>query len=400
MERGVIITLDNGALGRTQGTEDGIFGMLLTAPEAAFYSGNGPVPPNPWGNFKGGAIYKADDFIRFGITRDRAAETGTDLFEQLDDFYSFPQNNGRKLWVAAVSDNMDLVDAFADQVPKLLDLAQGEISVLFLGGKQNIDNPNAVNSLDSNVIPIAQAAQLCAELYASKIMPVRVIIDGINYTGNEGNLLNLTTLSLNRVAINLCNKNPTAHNSSQGLLAGRMAYIPINESVGWVDKGALPITEGYFNDNILIERNINTVNPILDKGYICFQKYPHKYGYFYCNIRTATALTDDYSRLTEGRTIDKAFKLAYQTFVKYVNGKIYVNSNGTLNIMQVKAIEADIENTLNLQMVAKGECSFVKCIIDPKQKVLSTNELQIGVKIGPTATLELLKVKLGFAQSV
>jgi Protein of unknown function (DUF2586) len=398
MNRGVIVTLDNGALGRTQGTEDGIFGMVLYGstnfvslfPEAAFPA----------------AIYSLKDLEAKGVTAQTDAAENCDIWQQVYDFYSFSGNSGRKLWITLIPDYAFYSNVFdMGYARKLIDAANGEISVLFVGGQRSLNHRNQmtfVNGLDSTVTPALAKAQTFAEECATRIMPIRIVMDGHGYDNNVQALTDLTTMTRNRLAINLASNLPNMRNAAQGLLAGRLAYIPVNESAGWVAPGGLPNDWGGYTSGLKLPSMgaSPSLDTILDKGYISFQTYPRKFGYFFCDPRMATALSDDYAKLTDGRVIDKAHKLAYQTFVNYVNGQMYVNADGTLNAMQVRAMEADIENVIGQQMVAKGECSFVKCVIDPKQKVLQTNELKIGVKVIPTATLSLLSVKLGFAQSV
>jgi Protein of unknown function (DUF2586) len=402
MERGVKITLDNGTLGRTQGVER-VFGMMLYGNIALSNEANFPC-----------AINSVADLSAIGITNSptilsdqyhyQSRISNQDVYRQISEFYSFPENAGRKVWLHLTEDNrtMSSVLDIGGPAEYLINAAQGEISVLFVGGFRSQlynDSLTYVGGLSSEVAPAIIKAQALAETYSAKTKPLRIVIDGYGM-GTSTQLTNLTTMSNNRVAINISASALGDRHSCQGLLAGRLAYIPVNESAGWVGKGSLPILGGFLTDGRTLETYENQINEILDKGYIALQKYPHKYGYFFCNPRMATALTDDYKALTDGCTIDKAHILAYQTFVDYVNGQMYVTAKGTLNLLQVRAIEADIENVITQQMIAKGECSFVKCVIDPTQKVLSTNELVIGVKIGPTATLELLRVKLGFAQSV
>ena len=395
MERGVIITLDNGTLGMSQPTEDGIFGMILFG-NLPPQTESSPTYPT--------AIYSTKDAEDLGITEANDSLSSVDTHFQIKSFYSFAENTGRKLWISVIENPTTLAAVFGDNnspATKIIEAAQGEISMLFVGGFRGAEYEQAMTysgGIDSQTMPAVIAAHNLANSYALKIKPFRVIIDG--YALNNANLLiNLNTMTYNRVGIYIGTNSSNAKNSQVGLLAGRLAYTPVNESAGWVAKGNVPITEAYLTNKVAIEK-APYINDIIDKGYITFQKYPTKYGYFFSNPTMATGFVDDYRTLTNARAIDKAFKLAYNTFVNYVNGKLYVTAKGTINIMQIKAMEADIENVINLQMIAKGECSFVKCIIDPTQKVLSTNQLNIGLKIIPTATLELLKVKLGFAQSI
>ncbi len=109
------------------------------------------------------------------------------------------------------------------------------------------------------------------------------------------------------------------------------------------------------------------------------------------------ATTDDYSFLARGRVIDKAHILAYTTFVQEVDDEVPVNADGTLDAGFCKWLSQQIINQINNTMTANKEISAVNCFIDPAQNILSTNELNVVLKLTPVGYATDIEINLGFA---
>ena len=108
------------------------------------------------------------------------------------------------------------------------------------------------------------------------------------------------------------------------------------------------------------------------------------------------ANTDDYHFLSRGRVIDKAHVLAYTTFVQEVDDEVPVNADGTLDAGFCKWLERQITNQVNNTMTANKEISSVSCYIDPTQNILSTNTLNVVLKITPVGYATDIEISLGF----
>ena len=159
--------------------------------------------------------------------------------------------------------------------------------------------------------------------------------------------------------------------------------------------GALTNTKAYVG-GATVEVAAGDLAVIAGKGYITFTIYPNVSGYFFSGDPMCTATTDDYCMLARGRVIDKAHILAYTTFVQEVDDEVPVNSDGTLDAGFCKWLEQQIVNQVNNTMTANNEISAVGCFIDPSQNILSTNRLNVVLKVTPVGYATDIEISLGF----
>ncbi len=389
MARGVQINVLNGGLGRTVSAPDAIFGLILRGTFPQLDS-----TPTQITN-----LDTLIDLISYSVGGSNSSEQDN-AYNQVAAFYSFPKNYGRKLWVMSVPVTVlqsAIVDYNQNYAKKLIEAAKGEISLLFISAYYaNSYAPVILNGLDTDVDTAMTKASILAATFAGRNMPLRVVLDGIKMS-NIAALSNFaTTGTRNNVAINIASMDGKV--AAQGLLAGRLASIAVNENAGAVEFGDLGITESQakltsgqslssINDNTLLES-------AADKGYITFWEVFSRYGYYFCDIPTVVRDSDDYKYLNDGRVVDKVQRLVYQVLIDYYLKQVKVNQDGTLDIMTVKTMEGKVENSLNINMVAKGEMSYAECIIDPAQNVLSTGQLLVGVRDTPTGTLRTIIVNV------
>jgi Protein of unknown function (DUF2586) len=88
--------------------------------------------------------------------------------------------------------------------------------------------------------------------------------------------------------------------------------------------------------------------------------------------------------------------LAYTTFVQEVDDEVPVNPDGTLDAGFCKWLSQQIINQINNTMTADKEISDVSCFIDPAQNILSTNELNVVLKVLPVGYATEIEISLGF----
>ena len=147
------------------------------------------------------------------------------------------------------------------------------------------------------------------------------------------------------------------------------------------------------------------VESIHDKGYITLRTFVGKNGYFYSDDYLATKVIDDYRSLTARRTIDKAYRIAYNTLLEQLLDEIPVNDDGTMQYPMIKSWQGLVESAIALQMTANGELSAdvtnpkdrgVQCFIDPTQNIVSTSRINIKVRVRPFGYGRYIDVYLGF----
>jgi hypothetical protein len=145
-----------------------------------------------------------------------------------------------------------------------------------------------------------------------------------------------------------------------------------------------------------------TVN---DKGYITFRTFTGKAGYFFSDDSLATAIADDYRSIARRRTIDKAYRIAYQTLVDFLNDEIPITDAGELVPALAKSWESEVETAIISQMGSEGNLGVdpadrqdtgVKCYIDYAQKVASSGKVEITLRVKPYGYAKYIDVKLGF----
>lgn len=246
------------------------------------------------------------------------------------------------------------------------------------------------------ILETVDYAQLGADEAAlNRFAPVFV---AFNASFGKHELL-LGTKKLNRVALFDGTKDGDPTLSLIGLLAGRLASIPVHRNVGRVKDGAIKYSgEVYVGDESV---NVANVGRYHDGGFITPRTYVGLSGYYFADDCMACDPTDDYAHLTARRTVDKAYRIAYQSLVQFMLDEIEVNEDGTMQNGVLKSWQQAVENAINRQMTAKGELSATDgegcvCFIDPTQNVLATSRIELTLKVRPYGYARFIDVNLGF----
>lgn len=385
----VSIQIQNGGLPGVIPTDDALMGMILQGPAP---SGLQLLTPK--------LISTLEEAEAVGITSAYDTDNTVDAWRNIKQFYD-EAGNGAQIWIMFIAQAVDLETMMdkteADYAVKLLDAAGGKIRVL--GAVRNPAGgytPDVTaNHIDIDVVAALTTAQALAEEYAAAYKPLRVVLPAYAYDGNNGSLVDLKTQDKNRVAV-LLGDTESGAGAAVGLLLGRLAAIPVQRNVGRVKSGSLPITEVYFGSSAFASVS-STVASIHDKGFITFRQYVGKAGYYFTDDPTATAATDDYRTLSNGRVIDKAIVIAYATFVNEILDEVLIDPNtGRIERAKAKYYQAIIENAVNVAMTAEGEISGFRAIVDPAQDVLTTGQICVEARIVPVGYAKEIIVKLGF----
>ncbi len=387
---GVKIKILNGALGSAPGTADGIAAMLLSGVAVA-----GKIELN-----EPKQIFSLADAKDLGITEDYDTNNQTDVYFQIKQFYA-EAGEGKELWIMLFDKSVTMGQmtdiGIADNAVKLLNAAKGTIRLLGVGRVPDASYlPTVSGGLDADVWDALNNAQQLANNYAEKMRPLRVIIGGRAWTGKAGDLTDLTGFDKNRCAITLTGQGAGMEDANIGIVLGRLAKEPVQRKISRVKSGSLALSKAYLTDGGDVETHENALDSIHDKGYIIFRSFETKAGWFFSSDHTATANTDDYKFIARGRVIDKVMLIAYSIFVKEVDDDISLNPDGTLPASYIKALQGEIERSINLSMTAKGELTAVSCEIDPKQNILATDELNVKISPIPTGYSSAINIEIGF----
>ena len=392
----VKINFANGSLGSVVPSADCVAGLLASAVAVSdtFVLGNAYL------------LHKPADLANLGVTETNNAC----LYKHIQEFYD-EAGEGAELWIMGVpntvkpSEIADKDNALVPYAKNLIQIANGRLRFLGIAYEPASNYEATITEgLDTDVWAAALKAQALAEWATNSLYaPLFVILAGRAFDdANIPNLKDLTTFNYNRVGILIGDTVSESESASVGLLMGRIAAIPVQRHIGRVRDGTLKILHAYVGDK---DPSVANVEAIHDKGYITFRTFTGKSGYFFTDDCLATAVADDYRSISRRRTIDKAYRIIYQTMLENVNDEIPITDEGYLVPSMVKSWESEIISAIATQMTSAGELGNdpsnsddlgVKVYIDPEQRVASTSKINVVAQIKPYGYAKYIDVELGF----
>lgn len=383
---GVNITLGSGGLGRVAASADGIAGLLLTG---------AAVEDKKFVLNKHYQLSSTKDLATLGIT----AENNPLVDHEVRSFYA-QAGEGAELHLLAVEETT-LLTAMCDPgsespLSKLIEGAAGRIKIVgvnrLIPADSEVDNAQGI---DGDAITAAAKAQQTAEAYASKIMPFRLLLPAAKWTGEIGSF-KPNGSSYNRVAMVLASEGELAgqYPAAIGMVLGRAAKAEPQQDLGRVKFGSLAAT-GYFTDGSPFLEKQGLAESLNDAGFMFFMNYPSKNGCYLNGCPMTCSATDDYAVLNNGRIMDKAMRIAYDTYISEIMDNINVDENGHLPSGVCLSFESMIENAVALQM--DGQISSFSAYVNPEQNILSTSRLDIECSIVPLGVLKNIHVLLSFS---
>lgn len=389
---GVSIVVENGNLGRTPTTADGVAGLIVV----------GAAKPNlPLYTPK--QIFALKEAEALGLTKANDLIDKVDAYQQIKEFYD-EAGNGAELWIMTVpmtrtmAELLDPATSF-NGAKTLLDAAEGRIRLLAIG--RYIDPTLtyvqvSLGGIDKDVHDALPKAQALSVEYTNQFKPFFTFIDGRGWNGVVANLTDLHSYTHSKVSVVLASTIAGKKSAAVGLTLGRCAKLPVMRNIGRVKDGALNVSEGYLTNGFTIESQLSSIAVVHEKGYITFRKFVGKSGYYFAYDPTATSETDDFLTITNNRVINKAITLIYGVYVEEINDEVEITAEGKMSTNQVAYMRQIMTNALNLQMVSEGECSAAEVFVDPNQNVLATDKVSVVVRITPVGYQKSIDVTLGF----
>ncbi len=382
---GVTIELMSGGLGRVSATDDGVAGLLLT----------GAAVPEKLELNRHYQLSSTRDLDTLGIT----AENNPLADHEVRSFYA-QAGDGSELHLLLVPEET-LLEAMCDPgaespLSKLVEGAGGRIRIVGVNRLVGAEEaPETEQGIDGDAIAAAAKAQQCAESYAEKIMPFRVFLPAAKWTGEVGTY-KPSESSYNRVAMVLASEGELSgqYPAAIGMVLGRAAKAEPQQDLGRVKFGSLA-AEGYFTDGSPFLSKQGLADSLNDAGFIFFLNYPSRNGCYLNGCPMACAATDDYATLNNGRVIDKAVVICYDTYISEIMDNVAVDTDGKLPSGVCTSFEAMIENAVASLM--DGQISSFSAYVDPDQNILSTSRLEVECDIVPLGVLKNIHVKLGFS---
>lgn len=377
----------NGQLGTVGESPDGLFALVCGAAAVAK-----TLELN-----KGYTLHSFDDLAALGVTKDNNPR----LYKHVQDFYTEAEE-GTKLVVFPVDKAKtftELCDKDTGAIKELITAENGALRGVFVAGDGR-EATITTNGLDDDLFTALSKAQQLAEwATVSLYAPLFIILEGRGYKG--GTVKDLHKEAYNRVGVLIGDTVKASEGAAVGLMAGRLATLPVQRNIARVKNGALSPVSMFIGEKP-VEESASAVSDLYDAGYITPRKYVGKAGYFFTDDRLACDPSDDYAHITARRTIDKAYRIAYVALLELMMDELPVNEDGTLQHGIIMAWQQMMENAVNRAMTAAGELSAdtdgagCKAYIDPTQNVLSTSKIELTLKVRPFGYARYIDVKLGF----
>lgn len=389
----VKITFENGLIGATDPIDDGVAGMIC----------NGSAVTGKLALLTAYLITSLDDLAALGITNGES-DANKHIYKAVQEFYA-EAPEGSKLWLYVVADTntmAQMLDKDGTIGNAFINATNGDVRILTIVRKAASGyTPTIADGLDSDVLAAAAKAQALAEWATdNKYAPFLSILPGLSYSGTASALSDLTEYSYNRVGILIGDTTSNSDDACVGLLLGRIASIPVQRSIARVKTGAIKNTALYIKDKVAEDGDPDVIH---DAGYICPRTFVGKAGYYWSDDKLSTSASDDYALIPRRRTIDKAFRIAYKTLIEELSNEIALTSAGKIPAMVCKSLESEVETAVSSGM--NGELGIdpddqtdtgVQCYIDSDQVVVSTQQVNVKLRVKPFGYLKYIDVYLGF----
>ena len=342
-------------------------------------------------------LHAFDELVALGVTK----ENNPRLYKHVKEFYDEVEE-GTKLVIFPVDKAKtftELCDKDTGAIKELITAQNGALRGIFVAGDGR-EATLTTNGLDDDLFTALPKAQQLAEWATTSLYaPLFIVLEGRGYKG--GAVKDLHKEAYNRVGILIGDTVKASEGAAVGMMAGRLATLPVQRNIARVKNGALKPIALFIGDKP-VEENASAVSDLYDAGYITPRKYVGKAGYFFTDDRLACEQTDDYAHITARRTIDKAYRIAYAALLELMMDELSVNEDGTLQHGIIMAWQQMMENAVNRAMTAAGELSSdengagCKAYIDPTQNVLATSKIELVLKVRPFGYARYIDVKLGF----
>jgi hypothetical protein len=389
----VNIQYENGQLGRTASSADGIVAMIVTGIAISGQFALGDVI---------GPFFSLPNVEEKGITAAYDITNQTNAHKQCKDFYT-AAGEGAELYLMVVSEAVTM-ETILDPTgnlyaTKLLNQLQGRVNLLGVTRMPASYNPTIIEGIDPDVVAAVTKAQLLVVQEQANHRPIQIIVEGRDFQGNVGSAKDFRTGTQNRVSVLLGWDAANADACLVGLALGRLARIRVQRNLGCVEDGDIGLQNAWIGSSKKVQDYSQAELQVLyNKGYIFPRTYTGVSGFFWCDDSVATNITDDYAFINRGRVADKMARIAYQVYVFELNKDFVVDAEtGKLTPAVIKAFQRKVERAIEQNMVAFGEISGIQAFADPNQDVLATDKVAINIKAVPAGIGRQFDITLGFS---
>ena len=268
---------------------------------------------------------------------------------------------------------------------------------------------------DSFTIGDCTLIQSVCELEDNAHRPIsNVLYDSKATSLTLGTLTDLSTFTNEKVSINLSQDAGGYGNmiylttgnsvSTNGALLGTISKSKVSESIAWV--GNFDISSGlecevlgFVNGVKYTAVSDSLLDQIHNKRYVFLKKFVGLSGSYFNDSSTMIAPTSDYAYIENNRTIDKAVRNLYASYLPYLNSPLQLNADGTLSDVTVSILENVGDVALD-QMLRDFEISAKQVTVNPVQNVLTTSKLVVAVTLVINGVATNIEIPIGFKPSI
>lgn len=280
--------------------------------------------------------------------------------------------------------------------------------------------PTITDGFDDDLNTAVPAAQTLATTWFGKKQPFRAILQGYAFSGVAADAKDYASSSYNKVAICIGAVNDSTARATV-LLLGRAAGSQPQQNVGRIKTGSIKIAEAdtfKIGTTAVDNYDGDDLDTLYDKRYIFPEKNQTSSGYVWTDDNMLTDITDDYNSLRNGRVMDNAVRVAFDTYYQELKDDVDVDENGRVSPAVEKAletaIEVDIDQVMGSQLSFKKDgTASVECLVNPDPvqyealyvnngisnpnfNLLQTNQIFLFVRCKPKGVLKFIDVYLGF----
>lgn len=199
-----------------------------------------------------------------------------------------------------------------------------------------------------------------------------------------------------------------------GTFLGQMLLLSVHQKPSWrkypVNGGGRWAALGDINGDSVEDLTQTEIDAYDTQGVTFVSRTLRLSDAFVANSRMAIKTADDYAIITHGRVIDKAIVLAYDGLVANLDGPVYVDpATGYLPPETVAKFQKAAYNAINNGMVlgktgdsvevsvdvATGSLPRNAVYIDPTQDILTTENLNVEIRIVPVGSSKTITINIG-----
>jgi hypothetical protein len=342
----------------------------------------------------------------------------------LEAFYDEAPEGTSLYVIAVVQTNQFVQMAGATIAPVLINNGNGAIRLLavikFPAGSYV---PTITNGFDQDVHDGVPLFQTLADTWFANRKPFRVLMQGYGAT-TAGAAKDYATDNKHNIGIVVADIGGSTAFATM-LALGRLSKEQPQRNIGRVKSGSLNIAANAVVKvgSTVVENIASTdLDTYYDKRYITIERNESAPGYVFTDDNTLTSLTDDYSSIRNGRVIDNAVRIAYQSYYEELKDDVDVDDQGRLSTAVEKALETKIEQEIDAEMRPQisrksgtDNSGAVSCLVNPDPtiyaslyqqnnldpsainfNILTTNKVYVFIQLRPKGCLKFIDIFLGF----